>query len=131
MNDAKEGSLRELISGMGYPQLMDVVERAKITTLDGLFTELSAPVSALPSDVIPILKQGLVERFAAPGVCAQDEIEAMSRRELNPGLGTGIEPLDVILSGSGFSTHTVAEISGVTGAGKTVSGCYNRSPPSA
>jgi hypothetical protein len=126
MSDDRTVPLTGFLSDLKNPELADVVARANITTLEGLFAELNKPTPSLPADAVSVLQRSLMDHFAVAGITAQEEVELISKRDPAslPVLQTGLDSLDELLAGSGFSTHTVAEISGISGSGKTVSHNY-------
>jgi hypothetical protein len=116
-------SLAALLAESGELSLLDSLEKANITTVDHVLAELNAPESTIPRKILNALEHCIIHRLAAPGISAHDELDSFTNKGFGnlSTLQTGIKPLDDIFKNSSLSTHTLAEISGLPGSGKTVS----------
>jgi hypothetical protein len=115
-----ELSLLTVLSQSGNVDLAETLKRADITSFNALFSEFDARESRIPKDTLRKLESCINRLFAARETSVKDDAEQSENTSGRAFLSSGLKSLDDLLSGSSLSTHTVAEISGLPGSGKTV-----------
>lgn len=119
MNTDDSSLFISLLTESGQLNLLESLSRVNIKTVDALLKEMNSSSPAIPQNVLEMLERCVIDRLAATGVTAYDELELAAKNN-RPCIQTGIQSLDEMLRDSGCSTHTLAEISGLPGSGKTV-----------
>lgn len=120
-----EPSLMDIAEEAGENALANLLHRSTVKTVDALQAEIEAkdPESNITRQDLQKLKKIVIQRFAAIGQTIDVELDDLLNKGSFCELRTGIRSLDELLLGSGYPTHTLAEISGLSGSGKTVSIC--------